>query len=94
MQIKNNGFRYRIAAIIENGCILLTGNKTAAYYDLDGGAVRMYETAEESVKGEVLKETGVSRFRQIPRPAIAPNPYEFDRLAVIHEKLLAGMVTL
>lgn len=69
---ENKWFRYRAGAIIvEEGCVLLVGNKLADYLYSVGGGVHMGETAEEAVKREVYEETGVD--------------YEVDHLAVIHE---------
>lgn len=65
-------FRYRAAAIIvEEGCILFAQNDSDDYLYSVGGAVEMYETAEDAVRRETFEETGVH--------------YEVDRLAFIHE---------
>lgn len=68
----NKWFRYRAAAIIvEDGYVLLVGNKREDYYYSVGGGVHFGETAEDAVIREVYEETGIM--------------YEIDRLAVIHE---------
>jgi len=65
-------FRYRAAAIIiEDGCVLMAGNKLASYYYSVGGAVQLHEMAKDAVQREVLEETGII--------------YEIDHLAFIHE---------
>lgn len=70
--MENNWFRYRAGAIIvEDGCILLVGNKNEDYLYSVGGGVHMGERAEDAVQREVFEETGVH--------------YEIDHLAVIHE---------
>lgn len=69
---ENNWFRYRAAAIIiEDGCVLFTGNEREDYFYSIGGGVHMGESAEDAVLREVFEETGVH--------------YEIDYLAVIHE---------
>ena len=71
-QSKNKRFRYRAAAIIiENGCVLFSGNEIDDYYYSIGGGVHIGETAEEAVQREVFEETGIH--------------YEIERLAIIHE---------
>ena len=70
-------FRYRAAAIIvEDGCVLLAGNKSENYLYSVGGGVYVGEHAEEAVVREVFEETGIR--------------FEVDRLAVIHENFWEG----
>lgn len=65
-------FGYRAGAIIiEDGCVLLAGNKCDNYLYSVGGGVRLGEKAEDAVVREVFEETGVR--------------CEIDRPAVIHE---------
>lgn len=71
-QSKNKWFRYRVAAIIvENDCVLFSGNEINDYYYSIGGGVHIGETAEEAVQREVFEETGIH--------------YEIEHLAIIHE---------
>lgn len=77
LQIEEQWFRYRAAAIIvEDGCVLFAGNERDNYYYSIGGGVHMNETAEAAVVREVFEETGVQ--------------YAVDRLAVIHENFFDG----
>lgn len=69
-----NWFRYRAGAIIvEEGCVLLAGNRMENYLYSIGGGVKFGEKAEDAVVREVYEETGIR--------------YEVDYLAVIHENL-------
>ncbi len=43
----------------DNGCVLFAGNEPEDYYYSIGGGVHMGESAEKTVKREVLEETGV-----------------------------------
>ncbi len=74
-------FRYRAAAIIiEDGDVLFAKNELDSYYYSIGGGVHLGEKAEDAVKREVLKETGVS--------------YDIDRLAFIHENFFEDSESL
>ncbi|MBO4638311.1 MAG: NUDIX domain-containing protein [Treponema sp.] len=70
-------FRYRTAGlIVEDGELLLIGNKSVDYLYTIGGGVHLGEHAEDCVLREVKEETGVD--------------YEIDHLAVICENFFIG----
>lgn len=53
----NEKFNYRVCAIIiDNGRILVMGDKSLPYFYLPGGRVKMGETAEEAVLRECSEE--------------------------------------
>lgn len=74
---EENGFRYRVGAIIleENSVLVATNDACDFCYSI-GGGVHLDESAEEAVRREVLEETGL--------------PYEIDRLAFVHENFFEG----
>lgn len=70
--IDKSWFRHRAASIIiEDGCVLLVGNKEENYYYSVGGAVHIGENTSEGVVREVFEET--------------KSHYEIEKLVMIHE---------
>ena len=56
----NGLINIRVGAIImQNGKILMVGNRRSDYYYSVGGRIKFGETAEEAVIREVQEETGV-----------------------------------
>lgn len=73
----NGLINIRVGAIImQNGKILMVGNRRSDYYYSVGGRIKFGETAEEAVIREVQEETGVR--------------LEVDRLGFIHENYFMG----
>lgn len=60
-KIDNTKFNYRVCAMIINaGKILAMHDERSPYYYLPGGRVKLGETAEQAVMGEVKEELGVT----------------------------------